>query len=76
MLDVRWTRPDRRARPRCRPDSAPNRGPVLMEAVAKAAGNPLFITELVSVLVDDGALTIADGRAEVDEPGAVTRPCD
>ena len=43
-------------------------GPRLMEVVSKAAGNPLFITELLSALGDDGAMAIADGRAEVDEP--------
>ena len=45
-------------------------GATVEAAVAGAAGNPLFVTELLRVLREEGALAIADGRAEV-ELGAV-----
>ena len=40
-------------------------GPGLMSEVAGAAGNPLFITELVAALAQEGAITTSGGRAEV-----------
>lgn len=41
----------------------------LLEHVAAAGGNPLFLTEIVRALVDDGALTVAaDGSARLDAP--------
>jgi len=39
----------------------------LLAEVAGAAGNPLFVTELLAALVQEGAIAIADGRAEVAE---------
>ncbi len=47
-------------------------GPGLLAAVSKAAGNPLFIGELLSALDADGAMAIADGRADVHEPAALS----
>lgn len=41
----------------------------LLEHVAAAGGNPLFLTEIVRTLVDDGALTVdPDGSARLDVP--------
>jgi DNA-binding CsgD family transcriptional regulator/tetratricopeptide (TPR) repeat protein len=40
-------------------------GPRLLAAVARAAGNPLFITELLSALAHDRAIGVVDGRSEV-----------
>jgi DNA-binding CsgD family transcriptional regulator len=40
-------------------------GPRLRQAVAHAAGNPLYTAELVDALVRDGRVTIADGTAEL-----------
>ncbi len=42
-------------------------GPRLLAEVSGAGGNPLFVTELVSALVEEGAIEIADGQAEVAE---------
>jgi len=42
-------------------------GPGLLTAIAGARGNPLFVTELVGALLQEGAIEIADGRAEVAE---------
>jgi DNA-binding CsgD family transcriptional regulator len=42
-------------------------GPRLLAEVAGAAGNPLFITELLAALAQEGAITTAGGRAEVAE---------
>jgi DNA-binding NarL/FixJ family response regulator len=39
-------------------------GPRLLEQVGGAAGNPLFVIELVRALDDDGAIDVLDGRAE------------
>src|SRR5215472_9357914 len=39
----------------------------LLAEVAGAAGNPLFVTELLAALVQEGAIAIAGGRAEVTE---------
>jgi DNA-binding CsgD family transcriptional regulator/tetratricopeptide (TPR) repeat protein len=39
-------------------------GPLLLEQVASAGGNPLFIIELVGALDEDGALELVGGRAE------------
>jgi DNA-binding CsgD family transcriptional regulator len=40
-------------------------GPRLLAEVSGAAGNPLFITELLAALAQEGAITTAGGRAEV-----------
>ncbi|MGH3078185.1 MAG: ATP-binding protein, partial [Gaiellaceae bacterium] len=40
-------------------------GPSLLEQVAGAAGNPLFIGELVKALDEEGAIHLVNGRAEV-----------
>ena len=42
-------------------------GPGLMAEMAGAAGNPLFVTELLAALAQEGAITTADGRAEVEK---------
>jgi Tetratricopeptide repeat len=42
-------------------------GPRLMAEAAAAGGNPLFVTELVAALLHEGAIQVADGRAEVAE---------
>ena len=39
-----------------------------------AGGNPLFITELVGALVQEGAIQVSDGRAEVAEPTPAADP--
>jgi DNA-binding CsgD family transcriptional regulator/tetratricopeptide (TPR) repeat protein len=40
-------------------------GPALLAEAAGAGGNPLFVTELVGALLQEGTIRIADGRAEV-----------
>jgi DNA-binding CsgD family transcriptional regulator/tetratricopeptide (TPR) repeat protein len=40
-------------------------GPGLLEVVAGAAGNPLFVTELLSAIMQEGSLHTTDGRADV-----------
>jgi DNA-binding CsgD family transcriptional regulator len=42
-------------------------GQRLLAGVAGAGGNPLFVTELVGALVQEGAIQVVDGRAEVIE---------
>jgi AAA ATPase domain len=42
-------------------------GPRLLAEVSGAAGNPLFVTELLGALAQEGAITTAGGRAEVAE---------
>jgi hypothetical protein len=42
-------------------------GPRLLAEVAGAAGNPLFVTEVLAALAQEGALATAGGRAEVAE---------
>ena len=42
-------------------------GPRLLAEVAGAAGNPLFVTELLGALAQEEAITTAGGRAEVAE---------
>ncbi|MDQ3671206.1 MAG: AAA family ATPase, partial [Actinomycetota bacterium] len=39
----------------------------LLEQVAGAAGNPLFVGELVKTLEEEGAIRVVDGRAELRE---------
>jgi DNA-binding CsgD family transcriptional regulator len=46
-------------------DAEPGRR--LLAEVAGAGGNPLFVTELVAALLREGAIQVADGRAEVAE---------
>ena len=40
-------------------------GPGLLAEVAGAAGNPLYVTELLAALAQEGAVRTCDGRAEV-----------
>ena len=40
-------------------------GPGLLAETAGAGGNPLFVTELVGALLQDGTVQVAGGRAEV-----------
>jgi DNA-binding CsgD family transcriptional regulator len=42
-------------------------GPRLLAEVAGAAGNPLFVTELLAALAQEGTIATAGGRAEVAE---------
>ena len=42
-------------------------GPGLLAEVAGAAGNPLFVTELLAALQAEGAIQVTGGRAEVAE---------
>lgn len=42
-------------------------GPGLLAHVAAAGGNPLFVGELVSALIEEGAIEVIDGQAEVAE---------
>src|ERR1700722_18903109 len=42
-------------------------GPGLLAGISGAAGNPLFVTELLGALAHEGAIEIAGGRAEVAE---------
>ena len=42
-------------------------GSSLLEKVAGAAGNPLFVGELVRALVAEGAVRVVDGRAEIHD---------
>ena len=42
-------------------------GPGLLTGISGAAGNPLFVTELLGALVQEGAIETAGGRAEVAE---------
>ena len=43
-------------------------GPRLLAQVSGAAGNPLFVTELLGALAQEGAIATAGGRAEVAQP--------
>src|SRR5215469_4377860 len=45
--------------------AAGRRGAATGPGPAGAAGNPLFVTELLAALMQEGALEIADDRAEV-----------
>jgi len=40
-------------------------GPALLAGAAGAGGNPLFVTELIGALLQDGTVQVAGGRAEV-----------
>ena len=42
-------------------------GPTLLEAVEGAGGNPLYLTELVHALSNEGAIEVREGRAELAE---------
>ncbi len=42
-------------------------GPGLLAEISGAAGNPLFVTELLAALVQEGAIQVEGGRAEVAE---------
>ncbi|HEY6313324.1 MAG TPA: BREX system ATP-binding domain-containing protein [Streptosporangiaceae bacterium] len=42
-------------------------GPGLLAEIGGAAGNPLFITELIGAIIQEGAIKTASGRAEVTE---------
>ena len=43
-------------------------GPGLLARISGAAGNPLFVTELVGALIQEGAIETAGGRAEAEAP--------
>ncbi|MBW3665317.1 MAG: LuxR C-terminal-related transcriptional regulator [Actinobacteria bacterium] len=43
-------------------------GPRLLELTGRAAGNPLFVTELVAGLLEEQALRQTDGTIELEEP--------
>jgi predicted ATPase len=49
-------------------------GQRLLAEVAGAGGNPLFVTELVAALLEEGAIRVAGGCAEVAEM-SLPRPC-
>jgi DNA-binding CsgD family transcriptional regulator len=40
-------------------------GPTLLQAVKGAAGNPLYVTELLSALSSEGAIEVREGQAEL-----------
>lgn len=40
-------------------------GPGLLDLLARATGNPLFVTELLSALLQEGAIEVRDGIADV-----------
>lgn len=40
-------------------------GPRLLAEIARAAGNPLFVTEMLGAVVQGGLVTVAGGRAEL-----------
>jgi len=42
-------------------------GPGLLDEISGSAGNPLFITELLAALLQEGGIETTDGRAEVME---------
>ena len=42
-------------------------GPALLAGISGAAGNPLFVTELLAALAQEGAIKTAGGQAEVAE---------
>ncbi len=42
-------------------------GPGLMAEISGAAGNPLFVTELLAALAQEGAIKSSAGRAEVEK---------
>ena len=42
-------------------------GPGLLAGISGAAGNPMFVTELLGALAQEGAIEISGGRAEVAE---------
>ena len=42
-------------------------GPGLLAGMAGAAGNPLFVTELLAALAQEGVIKTAGGRADVAE---------
>ena len=45
--------------------------PALHERITAAAdGNPLFVQELLAMLVDDAGRPVGDVRAAADDPGA------
>jgi DNA-binding CsgD family transcriptional regulator len=45
-------------------------GPLLIEQLRATGGNPFFLTELLGALVDEDAVEISDGTAEVTGPVA------
>ena len=46
-------------------------GPGLRELAARGAGNPLYVKEMVDVLLRAGAVEVSGGEADVDDPGGV-----
>lgn len=49
-------------------------GPGLRELAARGAGNPLYVKEMVDVLVRAGAVEVHDGEADVDDPAEFDPP--
>ncbi|MET7989750.1 BTAD domain-containing putative transcriptional regulator [Amycolatopsis sp. NPDC005232] len=49
-------------------------GPGLRELAARAAGNPLYVKEMVDVLVRAGAVEVDSGYADVDDPTEFETP--
>jgi len=49
-------------------------GPGLRELAARGAGNPLYVKEMVDVLVRAGAVEVRDGEADVDDPAEFDAP--
>jgi DNA-binding SARP family transcriptional activator/DNA-binding CsgD family transcriptional regulator len=49
-------------------------GPGLRELAARAAGNPLYVREMVNVLVTAEAVEVADGTADVEDPAGYGTP--
>ncbi|GAA3571463.1 BTAD domain-containing putative transcriptional regulator [Amycolatopsis ultiminotia] len=49
-------------------------GPGLRELAARAAGNPLYVKEMMDVLVQAGAVEVSRDRADVDDPAEFETP--
>ncbi|MCR6487178.1 AAA family ATPase [Amycolatopsis sp. OK19-0408] len=49
-------------------------GPGLRELAARGAGNPLYVKEMVDVLVHAGAVEVTGGEADVDDPEEFEAP--
>ncbi|WP_370968634.1 BTAD domain-containing putative transcriptional regulator [Amycolatopsis sp. cg9] len=49
-------------------------GPGLRELAARGAGNPLYVKEMVDVLLRAGAVEVSGGEADVDDPAEFEAP--
>jgi len=49
-------------------------GPGLLELAARGAGNPLYVKEMVDVLLRAGAVEVTGGEADVDDPEEFEAP--